>query len=87
MQNQLRRLLETCPFMGNRKAGYQAGVRCVMSGLHGIRYDLSSDNLKSLMQRMMVKTKKNPRRPIDEGFNEGLKKAMEEIKKMEEKHV
>lgn len=81
LQERLRVKLDRNPFLGNRREGYQTGVRCAMSKLHSVYHmeeDVSVENMLEALQR---KLKRTPRKPMEQGFNIGLTAAMEEIKK------
>lgn len=81
LQERLKEHLHRNPFLGNRREGYQTGVRCVMSKLHSVYHGEENLSVKEMLEALQRKLKKNPRKPMEQGFNMGLTVAMEEIKK------
>lgn len=89
IQEDLRFKLENNPYLGNRREGFKSGIRCAMSKLHEVygdriipAKDSKADRYRYVQESLSAKVKKNPRKPMDEGFNEGLKWAMKEIEKV-----
>lgn len=81
LQARLREQLHRNPFLGNRREGYQTGVRCAMSKLHSVYHGQENLSVKEMLEALQRKLKRTPRKPMEQGFNIGLTAAMEEIKK------
>lgn len=81
IQERLRVKLDRNPFLGNRREGYQTGVRCAMSKLHSVYHGQENLSVKEMLEALQCKQKRTPRKPMEQGFNIGLTAAMEEIKK------
>lgn len=89
IQEDLRFKLENTTYLGNRREGFKSGIRCAMSKLHEVygdkiipAKDSQADRYRYVQESLLAKVKKNPRKPVDEGFNDGLKWAMKEIEKV-----